>query len=160
MITGVIVVLASVAAFLAAAKSHGRQLRLEREVAGYWEVRFGGTNPPFVAALWRRDRVRFWAITLPLGLAWLAWRLAQPGSRWWELWLPAVLWAPSVAFVALGAASLLRFGAALRRGSPPGRVTDAAWLRRAIAGSAAWWLVTLVLIAAVGWAVRGARPSA
>ncbi len=73
MMTGVIVVLASVAAFLAAAKSYGRQLRLEREVAGYWEVRFGGTNPPFVAA---------------------------------------------------------------------------------------WWLVTLVLIAAVGWAVRGARPSA
>src|SRR2546426_10713554 len=91
MMTGVIVVLASVAAFLAAAKSHGRQLRLEREVAGYWEVRFGGTNPPFVAALWRRDRVRFWAITLPLGLAWLACRLAQPGSRWWALWLPAVL---------------------------------------------------------------------
>src|SRR5438034_2845345 len=105
MMTGVIVVLASFAAFLAAAKSHGRQLRLERELAGYWEVRFGGTNPPFVAALWRRDRVRFWAITLPLGLAWLACRLAQPGSRWWELWLPAVLWAPSVAFVALGTRS-------------------------------------------------------
>ncbi len=36
-----IVVLASVAAFLAAAKSHGRQVKLERELAGYWEVRFG-----------------------------------------------------------------------------------------------------------------------
>ena len=78
-----IVVLASVAAFLAAAKSHGRQVRLERELAGYWEV---------------------------------------------------------------------RFGAALRRGTPPGRATDAAWLRRALAGSAAWWLVTFGLIAAAGWA--------
>jgi len=96
----VIVVLASVAAFLAAAKSHGRQVRLERELAGYWE---------------------------------------------WTIWLPAVVWAPIVA-------SLRRFGAALRRGTPPGRATDAAWLRRALAGSAAWWLVTFGLIAAAGWA--------
>jgi len=108
--TGVIAVLASVAAFLAAAKSHGRQVRLERELAGYWE---------------------------------------------WTIWLPAVVWAPIVAFVAfvaLGVASLRRFGAALRRGTPPGRATDAAWLRRALAGSAAWWLVTFGLIAAAGWA--------
>ena len=51
--------LIGVAALLVAAKAHGRQVRLEREAAGYHEVVFGGTNPPFVDALWRADRFRF-----------------------------------------------------------------------------------------------------
>src|SRR5262245_176985 len=60
--------------FLVAAKLHGRQLRLERERAGYMHVTFGrrAQNPPFVVALWRRERFIFWptaavlAIVLPL----------------------------------------------------------------------------------------------
>ena len=50
---------ASLAAFLTAAKSHGRQVRLERELAGVWEVVFGGSNPPAVVAIWRTDRIIF-----------------------------------------------------------------------------------------------------
>lgn len=60
-----------------AAKAHGRQVRLEREHAGYHDVVFGGDNPAFVETLWRRDRVRFWAsypVFLGLIAAPLAWR--------------------------------------------------------------------------------------
>ena len=48
--------------FLATAKLHGRQLRLEREQAGITEVSFGrgAQNAPFVVALWRRERFIFW----------------------------------------------------------------------------------------------------
>jgi len=57
------------ATFLAAAKTHGRQLRLERELAGYWSVTFGGQNPPFVETLWRRERPIFWGLAAFLGMA-------------------------------------------------------------------------------------------
>jgi hypothetical protein len=56
-------------AFLVAAKAHGRQLRLERELAGYAEVSFRARNPPWVEALWRRERRRFWAVGAILAAA-------------------------------------------------------------------------------------------
>jgi len=40
---------ASFVLFFVAAKFHGRQVRLERELAGHNQVTFGGKNPPFVA---------------------------------------------------------------------------------------------------------------
>ena len=49
----------SLASFLAAAKTHGRQLRLERELAGYLHVTFGGKNPAWVEGLWQRERMYF-----------------------------------------------------------------------------------------------------
>jgi hypothetical protein len=52
--------LVSIATFLLAAKSHGRQVRLERERAGFHSVVFGGSNPAFVEQVWRKDRWRYW----------------------------------------------------------------------------------------------------
>jgi len=57
-----------VALLLLTAKAHGRQIRLERELEGYMEVDFMKDNPPWVEALWRKDRRRFWA-TLPVAIA-------------------------------------------------------------------------------------------
>jgi hypothetical protein len=56
------IVAAAAAVFLLAAKLHGRQLRLERERAGYPEASFrrGADNAPFVVALWRRERYMVW----------------------------------------------------------------------------------------------------
>jgi hypothetical protein len=72
----------AIATFLLAAKSHGRQVRLERERAGYHQVVFGGSNPAFVEALWRRDRLRYWP-TFALVFAAVAiarWLAVGPGG--------------------------------------------------------------------------------
>jgi len=118
--------LLGVPALLAAAKAHGRQVRLEREAAGYHEVRFGGENPPFVEALWRRDRVRFWGF-VPVAAAALgggAWLL----TRSWALALvAALLWAPVLGF---GFAGLRSYAA--QRGR----------------GGVGWWLLAAALATA------------
>lgn len=127
------VLILSLATMLLAAKAHGRQLRLEREQMGIHHVEFGGTNPPEVEALWRRDRRRFWPTTAVAFLALAAWAyaadLGAPAPALWRsdptfggslLVLP--LWAMTVGFVATGLRSL----AALR---------DAAGRR----ASYAWW---------------------
>ena len=75
----------AVVIFLAAAKLHGRQLRLEREHAGVMSVDFRrrSENPPLVVALWRKDRWTFWpvaatvAIALPLVVDDIPWPLAR-----------------------------------------------------------------------------------
>src|SRR5438034_1265042 len=56
----------SLVTFLASAKAHGRQLRLERELEGYQTVTFRAANPPWVESLWRAERYRFWGFTLAL----------------------------------------------------------------------------------------------
>lgn len=91
----------AVAALLVAAKAHGRQVRLLRERAGHFEVTFGGSNPPFVEALWRADRIRFWS-TVPLAAA------ALGGAAWWYRGGPlaalaALVWAPTLGFALCGA---------------------------------------------------------
>ena len=115
-------------ALLAAAKAHGRQVRLARERAGYHEVVFGGSNPPFVDALWRRDRVRFWGAFPPF--------LAASGLLLWVAWgwgahlLAAPAWAAVLAFTLAG----LRHAAA--------------WEGPARRGTLAWWsLVALLALA-------------
>ena len=91
--------------FLVAAKAHGRQVRLEREGAGYHDVTFGGDNAPFVEALWRRDRVAFWTIAPLAALALGAILWARGAGAWTLLALP---WGMVAAFLALGAASAVR----------------------------------------------------
>ena len=110
-----------IAATLVAAKAHGRQVRLEREREGYHEVVFGGSNPPFVEALWRRDRVRFWAafpllLAFAAALLWLAWGM---GAHL----LAALAWAAVGAFALAG----------LRH--------PVAWEGDARRGTTAWWLL-------------------
>jgi hypothetical protein len=141
----------SVVTFLVAAKAHGRQLRLERELEGYHRVIFGGTNPPFVEALWRADRVRYWsiAVALSVGVLGLYALTRALGWRWPFLhggsgsaaWL--VVWgAPVVAFLTCGFWSLTRFLQAAAE-KLDGAV-DGAWMRESLQGSA-WWFTAAAL---------------
>ena len=113
----------SVIAFLLSAKAHGRQLRLERERAGITSVVFGGQNPPFVQALWRRERWLFWGATLLFA------GLAAVTQRWF-----AIAFAPSLAFLVTGVLSLIR-----ARG--PELAGSAGWLGAATATLAAAMLI-------------------
>ncbi|HEX2021959.1 MAG TPA: hypothetical protein VHH36_04555 [Candidatus Thermoplasmatota archaeon] len=122
------------ALLLASAKAHGRQIRLEREREGHVEVQFGGDNHPWVEALWRRDRVRYWTAAPLLALAAL---LALPS--WPARLVGALLWAPSGAFALAGLWSLARLE---RRGG------EAGFLRRARRGSLLWWGLAMALAAA------------
>ena len=124
--------LVGLGALIVAAKAHGRQVRLEREAAGYRSVVFGGKNPEFVERLWRRDRLRFWTsapiAALALGAA--AW-----WARGWALALvAALLWAPIFAFHVAG---LLGFAAQRGRGGP-------GWWVAAVLSAALAVLVALV----------------
>ena len=135
-------------AFLAAAKAHGRQLRIERELAGYFQVRFGGQNPEWVEALWRRERAYFWSTAVVLGLLSLAFRWLAARQHWplplsregdgasvsgglvLHVLLPAI-----GAFVLTGLASAARTGLPLR-------------------DSAGWWALALtatLLFATLAW---------
>lgn len=123
-------ILASVALFLLTAKIHGRQLRLERESHGVLHVVFGGENPPEVEALWRAERLRF-ALVVAATAGAAALGLYALGASPLLLVLSVLLWAPSLAFLALGAASALRTG-----GAAVG-LQSLGWWAAAAAGSAA-----------------------
>ena len=111
--------IASVAAYLLAAKAHGLQLRVERELAGYFEVTFRAKNPDFVEALWSRERIIYWSIAAALiagGIAYgflasrKAWPLPLQRSRV-GLFLLSVAWPLTAAFLIAGLVSVLRTGA-------------------------------------------------
>ncbi|HEX8439542.1 hypothetical protein [Archangium sp.] len=153
-----IVLVLSVVTFVVAAKAHGRQVRLERERAGHTHVVFGGENPPFVEALWKRDRIRYWtaaalvfAVAALLVLAASSTGLPRPlgggalGAAWTMLFLPLV-----TGFVVCGTASLAGFLAT--------RAVDPRFTTEALPGSAAWWsLVLAALTTTVTLAFRTAR---
>ncbi|HEX8825774.1 MAG TPA: hypothetical protein VF794_38040 [Archangium sp.] len=153
-----IVLVLSVVTFLVAAKTHGRQVRLERERAGHTRVIFGGENPPFVEALWKRDRIRFWstaalvfAVGAVLVLAGASLGLPRPlgggtlGAVWTMLFLPLV-----TGFVVCGTASLAGFLAT--------RAVDPGFTSGTLPGSVAWWsLVLTTLSTTLVLAFRTAR---
>ncbi len=143
---------ASVVAFILAAKAHGRQIRLERELEGHHHVVFGtGTNPPYVEALWRADRVLYWSIVAGVAVTILglyALSRAQ-GWRWPFLhggggsvaWL--VVWGSTVtAFLTCGFWSLVRFRGAVS--AKLAGTVDAEWVSESLQGSA-WWFTAAVL---------------
>ena len=104
-------ILASIALFFASAKAHGRQLRLEREFEGHYSVEFGGKNHPWVAALWRAERFRFWILAAAFEIPVLV--LSFKTSFNWKILLLAIGWIPSLAFSITGALSLLRLTKAI-----------------------------------------------
>ena len=137
-----IVLAGSIAAYLLAAKVHGHQLRLERELAGYFEVTFGGSNPPFVESLWARERMIYWALTGSLALVGAAYSFAAsrlgwplPLERsWMGILLLVTLWPMIGAFLASGLASATRSGS--------------------ITPAALWWLLSVTTaggVAVVAW---------
>jgi hypothetical protein len=153
----------SLGLFLASAKAHGRQLRLEREKAGYFEAVFGGRNPAYVEGLWKQERLLYWTLAGALCAFALAyavaarsfgWRApfcpARDGSPpWWLLPLWAVLWPMSLAFILTGALSAWRLRVALVAGPP----ADPQWLAAARLGSLGWWALVAFLAGMVGISV-------
>lgn len=117
--------LVGVPALLLAAKAHGRQVRLEREAAGFHEVVFGGDNPDFVETLWRRDRLRFWPFVAiaALPLAGLGWWIGGPALAL----VAGLLWAPIAGFHFAGL-----LGLAQQRGR----------------GGVTWWAAAIALAVA------------
>lgn len=151
------VLLLGVVTFVVAAKAHGRQLRLERELQGYWKVSFGGLNPPYVDALWRRERFAFWSLEGALvcvtvfGRALVPEVLVSPlpdgagGSLHGVVLLHGVL-PPIAAFLATGLWSAVRCalptrGALVAVGAPLG------WKPGGLIGLAGWWALALSLAA-------------
>jgi hypothetical protein len=167
----VALVAGSLLLFLAAAKNHGRSVRLERQLAGHWEVSFGRANAPWVEALWQRDRMVYWSIAIGLavlGLVYAAlarrwqWPMpprSAPGWSWWSALLMVIVWPLVLAFVTAAVASLTRFLAAL-----PDASTDttarADWIGPALWASAGWWTLTLALAALVAWLALARAPAA
>ena len=150
-----------VATFLAAAKTHGRQIRLERELAGYWDVTFGAQNPPFVEALWRRERLLYWTIVVVVAFGTVGFRLLAPRFAWsLREGAPSgrsfigvvflhVLAPLTVAFIATGLLSLARFAFAARAGLSVTGEHPQNWLLHAAWGSAGWWVLTVAMGAAL-----------
>jgi len=146
------VMVGSVAAFLLASKAHGRQLRLERELAGHWHVTFGAPNHPFVEALWQRERTIYWSIAAALLLAAIAYLIVAPRQSWplpltprgersWWGGIPVMIWPFVVAFIVTGLMSLTRLMRATTSAA------DSTWVQHAMWGSAGWWTLTLVVAA-------------
>ena len=135
MRTTILLVLA-VLSFLAAAKLHGRQLRLERVAQGHLSVRFDRPNAPWVEARWKEERRHFAlgilvVVALALAAAPIAFSLGG-GASLKQLALAAVLHGPTTVFLVLALLSLRHNWAAA---APLGAV---AWLALSVSlGSAA-----------------------
>lgn len=131
--------LAALALILAAAKAHGRQLRLERQQAGHPEADFRGPNDPWVESLWRNDRVGFWSVAFGLGGAALAWSMYSAGGlgspSFWALFPLGLAWAFAGAFFIMGVQSLWRLADKDAEG----------WKSHAIGSSFLWWTLVALL---------------
>lgn len=148
----VVLLVASVVAFILSAKAHGRQIRLERELEGHHHVVFGtGTNPPYVEALWRADRVRFWSIVVGVAVTILGLYALSRAQGWrWPFmhgggasvaWL--AVWGSMVtAFLTCGLWSLMRFRSAVS--AKLAGTVDAEWVSESFQGSA-WWFTAAVM---------------
>lgn len=163
----VALVAGSLLLLLAAAKNHGRGVRLERQLAGHWQVSFVRDNHPWVEALWQRDRTIYWSIAIALGVLGLVYAVlarrwqwpmpprSAPGWSWWSALLMVIGWPLVLAFVTAGVASLTRFLTAL-----PDASARADWIASALWGSAGWWALTLSLAALVAWLALARPPAA
>ena len=143
-------ILASIALFFASAKAHGRQLRLEREFEGHYSVQFGGKNHPWVDALWRAERYRFWSLLAACEIVFLFFSLKHPFS--WKLLPIGVGWIPSFAFSITGGLSLLRLTKAIiarTRSSTSHINLRPDWAVSAVITSSLWWILVLALVLAV-----------
>jgi len=151
------------------AKAHGRQIRLERELEGYMEVDFMKENPPWVEALWRKDRRRFWptfvvafVVLTAAGLPILPTRFgAEPLGNpiLGTVLLTGFLWPLVVAFVSNGIQSAFRLRTALvQKTAARTRRTRAdgergPWLRAAVRGTFGYWGLIAGLSAITAWVV-------
>lgn len=140
---------ATIVFVLVAAKAHGRQIRLERERAGFMSVDFRAKNPPFVEALWRRDRRRFWSFFVIVGVlssaTWYFGPFAAGTEGWGGLGL-RIAWSFGSAFVFAG----LRSFAAYAKGADEGDTAQ----QRALWVSAGLWICVAALAGLLFWLWR------
>jgi len=158
------------------AKAHGRQIRLERELEGYMEADFTKENPPWVEALWRKDRrqfqitfslaaVIFSGLVIATGSSGMAGRFGPDpfgSSLLGAIALAVLLWAPVTGFSGNGLASAWRLHRRLGEPRPHGRRRDEVlasrgpWLSAAVRGTYGYWgllgavVAATVVIAALG----------
>jgi len=133
-------------AFLSAAKSHGRQHRLERELEGHWKVSFTSENHPWVERFWFRQRVLYWSIASVTAILMIALRnrfLFDKGKGQWILFGLFTIGASMiVAFVATGLLSWARIASKLFRNPV---AVNSGWLENLHLISFGWWLLTASL---------------
>jgi hypothetical protein len=127
---------------VAAAKAHGRQVRIEREQQGVFHVDFGGQNPASVERIWRQDRRLFWPCFALLALLLAGAALLAGDALRLAYSFPAAF---AFAFMAAGAASWIRMGRR-KKGPLP-------WRRRAWWGSVAWWSLAAALAVLSLWSL-------
>ena len=131
-----------VGSILSAAKLHGRQIRLEREQRGYFNVFFGGENEPYIVELWRKDARLLKAVTFAgIGLAVVATCFYRS--------LGLLFFGSGYAFIGgflvstLASTRRLFHDLKMPHSSPP---EDEKWV--SLAETIAWWTLTFVLILA------------
>jgi hypothetical protein len=149
-----LVAASTLAWFLTSAKTHGREIRLERELQGIDEVDFRRSTPnhPWVEELWRRDRIGYWTRATAAFVLIGAMLVYLLGSWWWMLlaWILAM----SLAFTGQAVASARRRKDATEAGPPPApigpstRFHDQAWLGGARSGTRRWMLLTFLTMLA------------
>lgn len=146
---GLSVAVTSVILVLAAAKAHGRQVRIARERLGVTAVDFRGDNGPVVEAIWRRDRLQFWAGAITAAVLLVGGVLAGIVLQSWMAWA-AVLIALVLAF----ACGFVVAGLLAWAGQVLPRPGDPDWMPRAHAASFGWWTLVAAALALVWLAVR------
>jgi len=135
---------------LAAAKAHGRQVRIRREAEGFMEADFRRASDPWVEALWQRDRMAFWSAFSLLGVGGLlAWAIARVAGR---SLVPApdgwsILLVVELAFAAAFVAATVRAAAELAREGKRRPEAKAWW------GTLGWLALVVVLAFAQLWVV-------
>lgn len=147
--------------FLSAAKSHGRQYRLERELQGFWTVSFTSENDPWVERFWFRQRVVYWslasfvALSMVMILRFKTKKTNLAGKRWMLFALLSFISSMIAAFIVSGLVSMVRLFWKLARNVPaPGPE----WLANAVWGSIGWWFVTVLLLSFLLLVTRAVRP--
>jgi hypothetical protein len=133
-------VLLNLALLLAAAKAHGRQMRMERLARGHAIAGFArGVNPPWVEARWAWERRLFWGLyPALLGLC--------TGLLGWTWPLPLEVFSLDLSLM-----GLLAWGRLERdwRADPAGITgrQGAGWMGMVRRESAAWWALVAGLAA-------------
>lgn len=152
--------------FFVSAKTHGRQIRLERELVGIDSVDFRREteNHPWVEELWRKDRVHYWT-RAGLGFVVLVPSLSYLASRgrfeWWAVIPISLLLAMSLAFTGQAVRSQWRLGFMMRstakdRLGPNPRHENQEWARTARRGTWFWFIATNLLLVATLLALTNA----
>ena len=133
-----------VLAFLSAAKSHGRQHRLERELEGHWKVSFTSENHPWVERFWFRQRIVYWSIATITAIVLLKQFLFSKNSKlhWIVSGVITIGISMIVAFVVTGLLSWARLSLKLLRNPA---LASSEWLENLQLISLGWWLLTALL---------------